>query len=324
MTSAGHTDGALVSRALDGLLELSVVGSFSCIGPCVRRRLFEWEPLPRLDDKVVLITGPTSGLGLAATMQMADLGASLRLLGRSRERLDRTVAVVRGAHPEADIEVAAVADMGELAQVRAAAEQLDRSLDRVDVLIHNAGALAPRYETTSEGNEVTVATHVLGPFLLTVLLLPLLHRGGTPRVVTVSSGGMYTERLDVGHLEMRPDDFRGSVAYARAKRAQVALNEQWAQREPSVRFHAMHPGWADTPGVRASLPTFRRVLGPVLRTPESGADTVVWLAGADEPGRSSGLFWLDRRPRSTVHLPRTRPEPGEEQRLWSWAWERVG
>jgi NAD(P)-dependent dehydrogenase (short-subunit alcohol dehydrogenase family) len=100
---------------------------------------------------------------------------------------------------------------------------------------------------------------------------------------------------------MGPEDYDGVTAYARAKRAQVALNAEWARRHPdSPVFSAMHPGWADTPGVQQSLPGFRRVTRPILRTPEQGADTILWLAGSEV---ASGLFWLDRKPRSTMRVP---------------------
>ena len=143
----------------------------------------------------------------------------------------------------------------------------------------------------------------------------------------MSSGGMYTAGLTVGGLEMSNTDYRGTTQYARAKRAQVVLNEMWAQRVPATRFHAMHPGWADTPGVAASLPMFGRVLRPLLRSPDQGADTMVWL-GADDgaPDRTSGRFWLDRRQRSTHRLPSTRrtDTPERRQRLWGWASQKAG
>ena len=81
--------------------------------------------------------------------------------------------------------------------------------------------------------------------------------------------------------------------------------------------HAMHPGWADTPGVRRSLPRFYRLTGPLLRTPEQGADTIVWLGAADNRGRSSGRFWHDRRPRPTHLLPWTKETRQERERLWA-------
>ena len=96
----------------------------------------------------------------------------------------------------------------------------------------------------------------------------------------------------------------------------------WAERtDPAeVVFHAMHPGWADTPGVAASLPTFRKITRPLLRSVEQGADTMVWLGAADEPGVSTGGFWLDRRRRSIHKLPSTRRTDTPERRAALWQW----
>jgi len=101
---------------------------------------------------------------------------------------------------------------------------------------------------------------------------------------------MYTQRLDPAALQMTPRGYRGVTAYARAKRAQVALSREWARRlaGTGITFHAMHPGWVDTPGIAAALPGFHRVMWPLLRTPGEGADTIVWLAAAD-PAQQSML-----------------------------------
>jgi NAD(P)-dependent dehydrogenase (short-subunit alcohol dehydrogenase family) len=199
----------------------------------------------------------------------------------------------------------------------------------IHVLIHNAGALDDVRQTSPEGIELTVASQVVGPFLLTGLLLPALKAAAPARVLWVSSGGMYSEPLSVDRLEMPADGYDGTTAYARAKRAQVTLVELWARRleADGIVVHAMHPGWADTPGVARSLPTFRRVVGPLLRTPEDGADTLVWLAVDDgAPLAESGRFWLDRRPRALHRLASTRRSdtPEERARLWRWAVEKSG
>ena len=169
------------------------------------------------------------------------------------------------------------------------------------------------------GIELTFATNVLGPFLLTSLLLPRLERSAPSRIINVSSGGMYTQPLRVDDLQSDRGEFDGPTAYARTKRAQVTLTQLWAQRLEGrgVVVHTMHPGWADTPGVRSSLPAFYRLTRPLLRTPEQGADTIVWLGAADEPGRSTGLFWHDRRPRPTHLLPWTRETQREREQLWA-------
>ncbi|MEM8708834.1 MAG: dehydrogenase, partial [Actinomycetota bacterium] len=110
--------------------------------------------------------------------------------------------------------------------------------------------------------------------------------------------------------------------YARAKRAQVTLNEIWAQKFPDsgVRFHSLHPGWADTPGVEEALPTFRKIVGPLLRSPDEGADTLVWLAADDTAIVENGGFWHDRALRSIHRLPRTRQRDTERRRTDLWAW----
>ncbi len=148
------------------------------------------------------------------------------------------------------------------------------------MLIHNAGALSRRYTVTDEGDEVTVVTQLVAPFLLSGLLLDRLRASVPSRVIQVSSGGMYTQKFDLDTLEMGPDGYDGTVAYAKVKRAQLVLMHEWSRRllGSGVMVHAMHPGWADTPGIRDSLPGFSKVMGPVLRTPEQGADTAVWLA----------------------------------------------
>ena len=256
----------------------------------------------------------------------------MTFLARNRARAEqaRTTIRTRAGHDDIDFEVA---DLSELAAVRRAAGALSDLGRPIDALVHNAGALSHRFEASSDGVERTVATHVLGPFLLTSLLLPLLRRAGEAqgspaRVITVSSGGMYTQRFDIAHLEPRSGGYDGVVAYARAKRSQVVLTHAWARRvDPRlVVFHCMHPGWADTPGVASSLPGFHRVTGPLLRTPAHGADTIVWLAASPEVSATSGKLWLDRRRRWEHKVPWTRPADAlrDQDRLWNWCIERSG
>ena len=127
---------------------------------------------------------------------------------------------------------------------------------------------------------------------------------------------------------IRDREYEGTTAYARVKRAQLVLNHEWARRvDPaSVVFHAMHPGWADTPGVRSSLPGFYRVMRPLLRSARQGADTAVWLAAAPEATQTSGDFWLDRHRRWEHKAPWTRPKDAEadQARLWDWCLARTG
>ena len=313
-------------RAVDAALEATVVGSFSRLGYEARSRLGHWEDaaLPHLDGRTVLVTGATSGIGLATACRLARLGARVRFLARSPERAEAARGRIAAAGgPGADVTYG-LADMSDLDGVHEFAARFCADHATLDVLVHNAGALTREYRTAPDGTEATLASHVLGPFLLTGLLLPALLRAAPARVLTVSSGGMYTQRLDPVALESGPEGYDGTVAYARAKRAQVALTGEWARRVPAdaAVFHAMHPGWADTPGVVAGLPTFHRFMRPLLRTPDEGADTLVWLAAAAEPAASTGGFWLDRRRRSEHRLPWTRG--GDAGALWRLCVERTG
>ena len=172
------------------------------------------------------------------------------------------------------------------------------------MLVNNAGALPARRSETPEGFEVAFATNVLGPFLLTRLLAPA-------RVITVTSGGMYTARLDPFDLQAVSRPYAGAAVYARTKRAEMILTRLWAER--GIDAHAMHPGWADTPGLAKSLPGFHRALKPLLRTPEQGADTIVWLGATEQP---SGHLWHDRAARPPYRLPWTRETAAERARLW--------
>lgn len=309
-----------ISRILDRAIEVPVVTSFTRLGFDARSRLPGWQRLVslRMDGKVVVVTGATSGLGLEAARQFVELGATVVVLGRDAAKTEAVRARLAGSEG-ADVQTV-IADMGDLAQVRRAAGDLSVRFRRIDVLVHNAGALTATRQESPQGIEQTVASQVVGPHLLTTLLLPRLRAAAPGRVITVSSGGMYASPLRVEHLQM-DRRYNGTEQYARAKRAQVTLNEMWAQRVPAteVVFHAMHPGWADTPGVEHSLPTFRRVVGPLLRSTMQGADTIVWLAAASEPGESSGGFWLDRARRSIHKMPRTRRSDTalRRQALWS-------
>ncbi len=202
----------------------------------------------------------------------------------------------------------------------AAAARLRDELPGLRALVHNAGILPPERAETDDGHELTVATHVLGPHLLTAELRPLLAADSPARVVFVSSGGMYTQPLRIDDPEFQLGDYDGTIAYARTKRMQVVLAELWAKRlgDEGIVVHAMHPGWANTPGITDSLPRFARVVGPILRSADEGADTAVWLLAADEPARRTGLFWHDRLPRPTSYLPFTRTSEHDAERLWDY------
>ncbi|MBM3729947.1 MAG: SDR family NAD(P)-dependent oxidoreductase [Actinobacteria bacterium] len=295
---------------LDRAMDTLVVPGFSRVGYAVRSRSFTPLSEMSLEGKTVVVTGHTSGLGLAAAKQLRATGADLVLVGRDATRSTSAGEVVGREPGSGSVEVM-VADMGDLQAVAKLASTITATHSRVDVVVHNAGALLKVRERTAAAHDMTLAVHVFGPFLLTHMLLPLLA-ASNGRVVTVASGGMYAVPLpdfSRGHsLELPDDKFDGTRQYAIAKRAQVTLNEIWAS-EPSahgVSFHAMHPGWADTPGVASSIPVFRAVTRPILRNAAQGADTISWLAGVEASTLGSGGFWCDRERRAIHRLASTR------------------
>ena len=288
---------SLLAGPLDWLMDKSLLLGYTKIGPVVRRHWWPPDVPPgALAGEQVLVTGASGGLGLAAAIGIARLGATVHLVGRRRYRLVTARAAALQQVPTGRFELAEC-DVSDLDAVRGFCAEFAAQTPQLRALVHNAGVMPPSRTTSAQGHELTLATHVLGPHLMTTLLADTLAGG---RVVVVSSGGMYGQRLPTLDFEYERGSYSGVSAYARTKRMQVALTPLWAAdlAARGVDVQAMHPGWAATPGVTDSLPGFARLIGPLLRSPQQGADTVVWLVGTTErlPG---GRFWCDRRPRPT-------------------------
>jgi dehydrogenase/reductase SDR family member 12 len=320
-----------LAGAVDAALEVSVVGSFSRAGAVVRARLEHWAPPPDLSGRVAIVTGASSGIGRAVGLELARLGATVWLVGRDRTRTEAAARAARDLRRGAAVEPA-VLDIVDDEAVAGFAARVGMNHERLHVLVHAAGALFPTYRSAPAGGELTVATAVVAPFSLTWLLSPLLRRAADANIVTLSSGGMYIQPFDLARLEMTPGEYRGTTAYARAKRAQVVLSHEWARRwgADGVASYAAHPGWVKTPGLASGLPTFAK-LGPLLRSPAQGADTVVWLAagGARRANPTASLvegFFHDRHRRSEYHLPWTArgAGPTDGAHLWEWCQARTG
>ncbi|HEX6878242.1 MAG TPA: SDR family NAD(P)-dependent oxidoreductase [Nocardioidaceae bacterium] len=315
-----------LTRGLDLVLDRSVVLGYSRVGPAVRRTWWPSDPAPdALAGTVVAITGANSGLGKATALGAVRLGGEVRMLCRDLARGESAREDIVREVPGAVLHVdrCDVSDLGSLRQVAA---DLAREVPRLRALVHNAGIMPPRRTETPDGHEETLAVHVLGPHILTDALRGPLAADGKGRVVFVVSGGMYTQRLDLDDPEYTRGDYSPTVAYARTKRMEVHLAEAWARElaPEGVAAHSTHPGWADTPGVQTSLPRFARLMGPLLRSPGSGAETTVWLMASPEGHETSGLFWHDRSPRPTNHLARPTPSEEEVRRLWDYVVETTG
>ncbi len=302
---------------LDALLDRTIAWRFDASGFVRHARRFRPGALDvDLSGRNYVVTGANSGLGYATTAALARRGARVWMACRSAARAEEAAERIRadgGAPPHV-----ALLDVSDLASVRAFAAEAPASIDG---LVHNAGLLNDRRVLTADGLEETFAVHVAGPQLLTRLLADRCAR-----VVWVSSGGMYTQRLDVERLQRPPEPFDGVVAYARCKRAQVVLAAEWHARLAArgAVVSAMHPGWAATPGVASSLPRFDRLLQGRLRSAAQGADTIVWLAASPDASEAGRRFWFDRAEAPEHLLPWTRETPTERAHLWDAVEAAVG
>lgn len=316
----------LLDRALDRGLDWTVLPGYTSIG--YRLRSHAWNGEPRagaLEGRTVLVTGASSGIGEAAAERLAQLGARVHMVARDPERgaaaRDRVAGrlAASGAPQRASELALELCDLSDLDAVRSFAANFTARVPELHGVLHNAGLLPASRERSAQGHEVAFATNVLGPFLLTNLLLDPLRRGAPSRVVLLSSGGMYTARLQPDDLELEGRDFDGSRVYAHTKRIEVILAELWAERErgSGVSFASLHPGWVDTPGLETSLPRFHRLLRPMLRDAAQGADTAVWLLATPAAERRPGAFWHDRRPRPEHRVPWTRESAHEREQLWN-------
>jgi dehydrogenase/reductase SDR family protein 12 len=296
---------------LDAALDRSVVLGYTKVGSGLRRLWWPADPpAGALATKRVLVTGATSGLGEAMAKSFAELGATVHLLGRNAEKVKHSAGRIRGEVPGAMV-FEETCDVSDLDAVRAWTDDLNGRIDALHGLVHNAGAMPKERIETAQGHETQFACHVLGPQLITERLLPLLRNADGAQVVFVSSGGMYTAPLEVDDLESANGKYDGVRVYARTKRMQVVLADAWAERladerlredheaATDVRVASMHPGWAATPGVAESLPTFQKFTGPLLRDAADGADTAVWLVATRPPSRPPH-FWHDRAQRPTT------------------------
>ena len=289
-----------VTGLLDGAMDRTLVLGYTRIGSGLRRRWWPADPAPdALVGKRVLVSGATAGIGLEMARAFAGLGATVHLLGRNAEKVERCVAEIAEQIPGAAL-VCEVCDVSDLDAVVAWTTDFANRVPALDGLVHNAGLMPKERNVTPQGHELQLATHILGPHLMTERLLPLLRAARGASVVFVSSGGMYSTPLVVDDLESSRD-YNGVRTYARTKRMQVVLADAWAHRlaGTDVKVESMHPGWVDTPGVAEYMPRFRVITRPLLREVADSADTVVWLVATRQESKP-GHFWHDRAQRPTT------------------------
>jgi dehydrogenase/reductase SDR family protein 12 len=286
------------------LLDLTVVFSFDRSG--YKRHCP--EPLQKVDLSGLhgIVTGGGSGIGLATGKSLLQQGMQCEFIGRTLEKLENS-------YQGESLAAYQSLDLADLNQVFAFTQEVKGP---IDLLIHNAGSMPLTLSVTEDGFEEMFATQVLAPFIMTKRLAELGKLRSGSRVIFVSSGGMYLKKLDLSDLLFEKNEYDKYAGYANAKRAQVILAELFAKKYPEYLFSSMHPGWADTPGVRYSMPSFQKTMENRLRTPEEGADTILWLATT--PDYPNGKFWFDRKQAKTTILNFYASNEAEKESLWQY------
>jgi len=256
-----------------------------------------------LSGCVYMVTGANSGIGFCLSNFLAARGATCYLVCRNEERAKLASESIMRETGSTKVRTI-IADCGLRSGVLKAIEELSARESRLDCLVCNAGALLGERTVTAEGHEVTFATHLLfGSYFLTRLALPLLRRSPEPRVLFVSSGGMYNAAFPRWTVATATDPdvrYDGQMAYAYAKRGQVLLAERLDAELPDVKCLSCHPGWTETPGIEAAYGGAKRLFEP-LRTLWQGTEGIAWLATARRDLLEGGAFYLDRSP-CTKHM----------------------
>jgi retinol dehydrogenase-14 len=278
-----------------------------------------------MDDKTVLITGGTGGIGKATAIGLSRLGARVGITGRDRPRAEAAAADIGSASGNSAVDVF-VADMSSQAQVRRLAEEVLDAYPRLAVLVNNVGGFWNTRRVTVDGHEHTFALNHLAPFLLTNLLLDRLRASAPARIVTLSSGAQAMGRIDFDDLQ-GARSFSGQRAYNQSKLANVMFTYELARRleGSGVTATVLHPGVVRT-GFGAEDPAawqriFLPVVRPFMKSPEGGADTPIYLASAPEVAGVSGRYFANRRPKRSN---KASYDIAAQTRLWQVSAELVG
>ena len=251
-----------------------------------------------LSNKVVLITGANSGIGLEASVKLARLGAQVVMVGRSREKLDAAVKDVTQRAASSQV-TPLLCDFSSQASIRALAGEFRKAYGRLDILVNNAGAVSPTRQVTVDGFEQTFAVNHLGYFLLTNLLLDLLKAAAPSRIVNVSSVGHRGATLDFDNLQLEKG-YTTIRAYNNSKLANVLFTRELAKKlkGTGVIVNSLHPGVVATQ-IWNRAPWFMQPLLPIVKlfmlSAEKGGDTIVHLATSPEvEGKTGGYYEKNR------------------------------
>lgn len=258
----------------------------------------EWEKHGGgMGEKVCLITGATSGIGRATAMGLANMGASVVMVGRDRGRGEAVMAEIKEKSGNASVDLM-LANVSSQEEIRRLADEVKETYPRLDVLINNAGVFRSKRITTPDGIETTFAVNHLAYFLLTNLLLDVLKAGAPSRIVNVSSGEQRNATIDFDDLQGEKG-YKGAKAYSQSKLATVHFTYELARRleGTGVTANCLHPGVVGTnfgSGVSGVFGFMVRALRPLMKSPDKGAETSIYLASSPEVEGLSGRYFVKK------------------------------
>jgi len=250
--------------------------------------------------KRVVLTGGTNGIGLAAAIELARRGADLTLVARNQARAEEAIRQINAVTPGNSPDVV-LADLASQSSIRRLATELLARYPRIQVLVNNAGAIYTRRQVSVDGLELTWAVNHLAPFLLTTLLLDRLKASQPARIVTTSSDAHEGARIPFDDLNAeRSWGGAGFRRYGETKLANILFTAELARRleGTGVTANAFHPGFVATGFNRNNGVLMRlgmAISRPFARSPQKGAESLVWLVDAEEAGQLNGAYVFDRR-----------------------------
>jgi retinol dehydrogenase-14 len=274
------------------------------------------NPNGGMGGKTALITGGTSGIGKATAVALAAMGADVVVVGRNRDRGEAAVGEIKSQSHSESVELM-LADLSAQDEVRGLADTFMERYERLDVLANNAGLVQSKRTETADGIETTLAINHLAPFLLTNLLLDRLKQSAPSRVITVSSEAQRWGDMDFDDLQST-QKYRGFSVYGMTKLANIMFTYELAERLKGtfVTANCLHPGAVGTnfgKNNAGPMTLFFRAAKPFMRTPEQGADTLIWLASSPDVEGVSGKYFSDRK---EIEAKKIAYDPAARRKLW--------